>query len=118
QAAEAAALLVPKHDDRSGANALDGLDPGDHTQGSVEPPSARDGIEMRARPDLPVPQPADQVADAVGLDPEPGLLHPAGGEFVRLLLSCASADAVRADSSADGVELGGPLERPRAPTLP
>src|SRR5438105_14725804 len=67
---------------------------------------------MRARPALAVPEPADQVADAVRLDPEPALFQPADGQLVGLLLAGGSPDPVRTDPVADGVELVEPLEHP------
>src|SRR5439155_20209403 len=102
----------------SGASALDRLDARDAAQGSVELAPARDGVEVRPAPDRPVLQPADQVADAVGLDPEPGLLHPAGGELVCLLLAGASPHAISPDPFADGVELVEPLEHAHVPIIP
>src|SRR5439155_10601076 len=81
---EPAALLVAEGDDPDGprvrprAGGDDRLQPGHHAEGAVEPAAIGDGIEVRSGPDLRelrgAPwRPADQVADRVDGDLEPGL---------------------------------------------
>src|SRR5207247_2898586 len=96
-AAHAAALLVAEDDDRPVAHPLDRLDAGDDPERSVELAPVRHRVEMRAGPDLAVAEAADQVPDAVGLDAEAGVLQPARGELVRLLLARAPAATVGPD---------------------
>ena len=59
----------------------------------------------------------DEVAIRVDLDGEPGLNEPACDEVVRVLLAPAPADAIRAGTSSERVDLLDPLENPQAPSL-
>src|SRR5213075_3147080 len=102
--------LIAEDHRRALADALDRLDRGDDTQGAVELAAARDGIEMRARPDRGVAGATDQIAGVVDPDLEPGLLHPTRRKLVRTILPTAAAHAVCTDAAADGVQLLQPVE--------
>jgi hypothetical protein len=60
---------------------------------------------MRAGPNARFPGATDEVPGFIHLDVEPGVSHPACGQLVRAILPIGAGDTVRADATADGVEL-------------
>ena len=94
----AAPLLVAEDDDdETGlAERLDRLEPGEDAERPVEAARARDGVQMRARPDLTLAarNPPDQVPRSVDLHLEPGLAEPPSRQLVRRVLLGGVADPV------------------------
>ena len=126
-AAGEAALLVPERDDGertpAASDPLDRLEPGKHAEDTVEAPTVRHRVEVRAHPDLAgvrgIAQEApEEVSIRVDLDGEPRFFQPAGDKLVCVLLGLAPADAIRAGTAADRVDLLDPLENPQEPSLP
>jgi len=88
------------------------LDAGDDPECAVVPAPLRDGVEVRAGPDLRQVGPRSrlatgQVSRRIDVDGETGFPHPARDELVRILLGAAQAGPVRAPAAAEGIE---PLE--------
>src|SRR5919201_863340 len=113
-APHAPALLVAEDHDRAVPRPLDRVDRCDDAERPVELAAVRDGVEMRARPDVRGDAAADQIPRGIDLDLEAGLLHPLGGEIVGALLALGAAHTVRAGPAADRVQLVEALEDPRA----
>jgi hypothetical protein len=110
-AADAAALLLTEDHDRPEAGPLHGLDRGDHAERAVELPTLRNGVQVRSGPD---PgggaRPPEHVPRRIDLDLEPGVLHPAPRERVRLVLLGGIAKPVRSGAAPDRIELLEPVE--------
>ena len=117
-AADAAALLVAKDDHCSLADTLDRLDRRDDAERTVELPSERHGVEMRAGPDSRFPSATDEIPRLVDLDLEPCLTHPCGRQLVGAILTLAAGNAIGADPAADGVELVEALVHAHAAIIP
>jgi hypothetical protein len=101
---------------------LDRLQPADDAERAVEAAAVRHRVEVRAGPDFgqlgPAPtQPPEEIPCRVDLDLEPGLAHPAGYEFVRLVLLARPAETVRARPAADRVQLVEPVQNPHVHSL-
>jgi hypothetical protein len=117
-AADATALFVAEHDHRARADTLDRLDRGDDPERTVELPSKRHRIQVRAGPDARLRRASDEIPRLVDLDLEPGLPHPSGGQLVRPVFAWGAANTVCADTTADGVELVEPLVNPHVAIIP
>src|SRR5439155_713185 len=104
-AADAAALFVAEDDHCARADALDRLDRGDDPERTVELPSERHRVKVRAGPDARLCRAADEIRRLVDLDLEPGLPHPPRGQLVRPVFALGAGHTVGSDATADGVEL-------------